>query len=118
MDSLDTHAEYVSIAAAAVLSRRRVERFAVTRAVNWHGGSGLDHDGAEGVVVVLVLVAGEDAVDARPDHLQDGVLDEDAVAGVVEGVREGPSEPDALVELADRKQPGVTGRWTLGRPDD
>jgi hypothetical protein len=31
------------------------------------------------------------------------VLGEVGVAGVVEGVGEGPGEPDALVELADGK---------------
>ena len=66
-------------------------------------------------MVVLVRVAGQDAVDARPDHLQEGVFGEAGVAGVPEGVGEGPGEPDALVELADREQPGVagelTGRW-------
>jgi hypothetical protein len=49
-----------------------------------------DGVGAEGVVVVLVLLAGEDAVDPGPDHLQERMLGEVGVAGVVEGVREGP----------------------------
>jgi hypothetical protein len=31
------------------------------------------------------------------------------VAGVVEGLGEEPCEPEMLVELADRKQPGVAG---------
>jgi hypothetical protein len=56
---------------------------------------------AEGVVVVLVRVAGQDAVDAGPDHLQERVLGEVGVAGVVEGAGEGPGEPDAPIELAD-----------------
>ena len=58
---------------------------------------------AEGVVVVLVCVAGQDAVDAGPDHLQERVHGEFRVAGVVQGAREGLGEPDALVELADRE---------------
>src|SRR5262249_50287777 len=37
------------------------------------------------------------------------------VAGVVEGIRDGPGEPEALVERADGKPPGVAGalawRW-------
>ena len=69
-------------------------------------------------MVVLVRVAGEDAVDAGPDHLREGVLGEVGVAGVVQGVGEGPGEPDALVELADGQQPGVTGQLTRRRLDD
>src|SRR6266545_4477325 len=61
---------------------------------------------AQGVVVVLVLVAGEDAVDAAANHLQEGVFGE---VGVVEGVGEGPGEPDALIRLADGEQAGVAG---------
>jgi hypothetical protein len=55
---------------------------------------------AQGVVVVLVLVAGQNAIDAGADHLQKGVLGEVMVAGVLEHFHEGPGEPDALVELA------------------
>jgi hypothetical protein len=73
---------------------------------------------AEGVVVVLVLVAGQDAVDAGPDQLQEGVLGEVRVAGAVQGVAEGPGEPDAVIELADRQQPGVAGELARRRLDD
>ena len=66
----------------------------------------------EGVVVVLVRVAGQDAVDPGPDHLPEGVLGPLGVAGVVEGVGEGPGEPEALVELADGEQPRVAGKLT------
>ncbi|HKI31791.1 MAG TPA: hypothetical protein VKA46_07975 [Gemmataceae bacterium] len=52
-----------------------------------------DGVGAEGIVVVLVLVPGEDAVHAGTDHLQEGVLGQFRVAGVVEGVGEGPVSP-------------------------
>jgi hypothetical protein len=70
---------------------------------------------AEGVVVVLVRVAGEDAVDAGADHLPEGVLGEAGGAGVVEDFGEGPGQADALGELADREQPGVAGEraWRL-----
>jgi hypothetical protein len=37
------------------------------------------------------------------------VLGQIRVAGVVQGVREGPGEPDALIELADGQQAGVAG---------
>ena len=66
-----------------------------------------DGVGAEGVVVVLVRVAGEDAVDTGPDHFQEGVLGEVGVAGVVQCFGEGLGEPDALVELPDGEQPSV-----------
>jgi hypothetical protein len=73
---------------------------------------------AEGVMVVLVLVAGQDAEDTGPDHLQEGVLRKVGVAGVVEGVGESPGEPDALVELAEGEQPGVAGQLSRRRLDD
>jgi hypothetical protein len=77
-----------------------------------------DGVGAQGGVVVLVLVPGEDAVDPGPGHLQEGVLREAGVAGVVQGVGEGPGEPDALVELADGEQPGIAGELAGGWLDD
>jgi hypothetical protein len=73
---------------------------------------------AEGVVVVLVLVARKDAVDAAADHLQERVLAQVGVAGVVEGAGVGPGKPDALVELADGEPSGVAGQLALGRLDD
>jgi RNA polymerase sigma factor (TIGR02999 family) len=45
-------------------------------------------------VVVLVLVAGEVAIDAGPDHLQELVLGEFRVTGVVQGLGEGPGQAD------------------------
>jgi hypothetical protein len=73
---------------------------------------------AEGVVVVLVFVAGQDAVDATANHLQEGMLREVGVAGVVEGVGEGPGPADALVELTDGEQPGVAGELARRRLDE
>ena len=77
-----------------------------------------DGVGAEGVVVVLVLVASEDAVDPGPDHLQEGVFGQVGVAGVVEGGGEGTSEPDVLVELAEGQQPCVAGQLARRRLED
>ena len=69
-------------------------------------------------MVVLVRVAGQDAVDPGADHLQEGVLGEAGVPGIVEGLGEGPGQADALVELADGQQPGVAGELTRRRLDD
>jgi hypothetical protein len=71
-----------------------------------------DGIGAEGVVVVPVLIGGQDAEDAGRDHFQEAVLGEVRVAGIVEGVGEGPGQADALIELADGEQPSVAGELT------
>jgi hypothetical protein len=76
-----------------------------------------DGVGTEGVVVALVLVAGEHAVDPGPDHLREGGFGQVGVAGAVEGAGVGPRQADALVELADREQSGVTGPLARGRLD-
>jgi HKD family nuclease/diadenosine tetraphosphate (Ap4A) HIT family hydrolase len=76
-----------------------------------------DRIGAQGVVVVLVFVPGEDAEDAGPDHLQERVLGEVRVPGVVERLGKRPGEPDALVELADGQLPGVAGQLARRRLD-
>jgi hypothetical protein len=49
---------------------------------------------------------------------EEGVLGEGGVAGVVEGVGKGPSQAEALVELADGQQPGVARELALRRLDD
>jgi hypothetical protein len=68
-----------------------------------------DGVGAQGVVVILVLVAGQDAVHAGSDHLQERVLGEVRGTVIVQGLGESPGQPDALIELADREEPGVAG---------
>jgi hypothetical protein len=73
---------------------------------------------AEGVVVVLVRVAGQDAVDAGSDHLQEGVLGQVGVAGVVQGASVGPGEPNALVELADGEHTVIILHMFMYRVDD
>jgi hypothetical protein len=73
---------------------------------------------AQNSVVILVLVASENAVDPGADHLLEAVLREVRVAEVVECGGEGTSEPNVLVELADWEQPGVTGELTGRRLDD
>jgi hypothetical protein len=57
-------------------------------------------------------------LDAGPDHLQEAVLGEVGIAGVVEGSGECLREPDALVELADGEQSGVAGELARRRLDD
>ena len=69
-----------------------------------------DGVGPQGVVVVLVLVIGEDAVDPLPDHAQERLLGERRIASVVEGGGELFGEPDLLIELPDREEPGVAGQ--------
>ena len=64
----------------------------------------------QGVVVVLVLVIGEDAVDPLADHAQERLPGERRVAGVVEGGGELLGEPDPLVELPDHQQPAIAGQ--------
>jgi hypothetical protein len=95
-----------------VLSDRQA---AHTPAVGDHRADGV---GSQGVVVLLILVATQDAVDADADHLHEGVLDGVGVLRVIEGLGTGPGQADALVELADGEQPGVTGELTLRRLDD
>ena len=64
----------------------------------------------QGVVVVLVLVVGEDAVDALADHAEQGLLGERRVAYVVECGGELLGEADLRVVLPDRDEPGVAGQ--------
>src|SRR5262249_61024416 len=68
----------------------------------------------EGIVVVLVFVASEDAVQAGAEHLLAGVLDQ---AGVVQGGGELRGEAEAFIELADREQAGVGGQQGRGGGD-
>ena len=69
-------------------------------------------------LVVLILVASQDAVDTAADHLQEAVLREVGVAGVIKGRGESPHEGDLLIELADGEQSGVAGQLALERLDD
>jgi hypothetical protein len=57
-------------------------------------------------VIVAVLVPREDAVEALTEHRGQRV---DAVVGlgVVQARRHAPGEVPALIELADRQQPGI-----------
>jgi hypothetical protein len=65
-------------------------------------GEGLeDGVGTEGVVVVLVRVAGQDAVDPGAGQLREAVLRQVRAAGVIEGAGVGPGQADVLVERAD-----------------
>ena len=57
-------------------------------------------------VAVLVRVAGQDAVNASADHLQERVLVEMGIAGVIEGIGKSSRQSDALIEPADGETPG------------
>ncbi len=59
------------------------------------------------VVVVLILVVGQDAIDSLPHHGQLRVLDEGGIATVLESGGKLLGEPDLLVELANRQQSGI-----------
>jgi hypothetical protein len=72
---------------------------------------------AEGVVVVPVRVAREDALDAGADVPQEGVRGQAPVAGAVQGVGERLGEPDAQAEPADGEEPGVAGGLARRRLD-
>ena len=65
------------------------------------------------VVVVLVGVVGEDAVDPHPGHLQEGMIDVADVPPIGQGFGKLPRQPQPLVQLAERQQPGIAGN--LGR---
>ena len=73
---------------------------------------------AEHVVVVLVGVVGQDAVDPHADHFQKGMRARLGVAGVVEGGGKLSGQAELLVQLPDRQQPRVAGQLSLLRLDD
>src|SRR5262249_33149758 len=77
-----------------------------------------DGVGAQGVVVILVLVGGQDAVDAAADHLQEGVRGEVGVAWIRQGGSEGLGKGELLIELAQGQQAGVAGEGGAGRLND
>src|ERR1700728_2189307 len=53
--------------------------------------------GAEGVVVVLVLVVGEDAIDPRACHFEKSVAHQFGIAGVVQGLSELLGEVQTMI---------------------
>ena len=63
----------------------------------------------ERVVVILVLVIGQDAVDPLPDHGQQRVPGESGVPPVIECGGELLGEADLLVELTKHQESGITG---------
>jgi hypothetical protein len=70
------------------------------------------------VVVVLVLVVGQNAVAPHADHLREGMLDKRLMARIIQGPGKLSGQPDPLVELPDRQQAGVAGHLGLDRLDD
>jgi hypothetical protein len=67
--------------------------------------------GTEGVVVVLVRVAGQDAIEPGANHLLVGVVPEVGVPRVVQRFGEGPGQSNALVELTDGSSPASLHSW-------
>ena len=56
---------------------------------------------SEGVVVILVGVAGEDTEDAGANHLEGGVVDEVGIAGIIEGGGEVTGQAELIIELTE-----------------
>jgi hypothetical protein len=83
---------------------------------NWNSAAGCEftvHSVVSKKVLWVSLETSFDAIgviDTGTDHLQEGVLGQVRVAGVVEGLGRGPGESNALVELADGEQSGVAGQ--------
>jgi hypothetical protein len=77
-----------------------------------------DGVGAEGVVVLLVRVAGEDAVDAAAHHLQERVLREGRVAGSSSASAKVRVRPIRWSNWRTGEQPGVAGELAWRRLDD
>jgi hypothetical protein len=73
---------------------------------------------AKGIVVVLVLVVGEDAVDAGADHVQEGVVDLVGIAADVEGGGESMGQANVVIELAHREGARIAGKSRLRRLDE
>jgi hypothetical protein len=69
--------------------------------------------GAQGVAVVLVTVAGRDAVDAGPDDSREGGLGQVRGAGVVEGLDKSLVRPRCLPNGRVGCQPGIAGEGTV-----
>ena len=70
--------------------------------------------GPQGVVVVLIVVAGKDAEDAHANHVDERVFDEFRIAWIIEGGRELSSQADLVIELSQQQQPGIGGERSIG----
>lgn len=68
------------------------------------------------VVIVLVFIAGKDAVDPLADHRQQRVVGLDPRVGLCGG--ELPGQPNPLIELPHDEQPGITRQPARGILDD
>jgi len=69
-----------------------------------------DGIGAEDVMVVLVFITGQNAVQTGAHHAEEGMLNQLGVAPIVQGGGELGGEADAFIELAPRQQAGITGK--------
>ena len=70
------------------------------------------------VMIVLIRVAGQDAVDPHPHHLGKGVVDEGPKSRIAKRAGEFGRQPNLLVELPDRQQAGVAGQMLFNRLHD
>ena len=70
------------------------------------------------IVVVLIGVIGENAVQPHPRHFGEGMVHVRGMAGIVQGRDELCGESDSLVELPNRQQSGIAGQLGVRRLDN
>ena len=68
-------------------------------------------------MVVLVLVVGHDAEDRLPHHAQHRMPHERGIPQILQGGGELWGQPDPLVKLGNRQQPGIARQGRVGNFD-
>ena len=69
-------------------------------------------------MIVLIGVAGQNAVDPHPGHFRETVIDEGTESRIAKCGGELGRQPDLLVELPNRQQAGIARQMLLNRLDD
>src|SRR5712691_7619946 len=65
---------------------------------------------AQGVVIVLIFIAGENAEDARARHFEEGMLAKRGNAGVLQGAGKRLRQTNLRVELPQRQEPRIAAQ--------